>query len=139
MKTGCTKFALLLFVFTSCTNGLTKVGSGKKIDSRLVGVWTGSEQDQQFQGAQKMWGMTRNPDGTFLLNFKIISKDESDEHTESGNWWVKNGKFYEFHNDSGETDIYKYEVLDNNRIKFVSKQVKVEMNTESYEFIDTRK
>lgn len=139
MKTDYIKLTLLLFVLASCSNGSMNTASGKKIDSRLVGVWTGSEQDQQLEGAQKTWEMTRNPDGTFLLNFKIIIKGESDEHTERGNWWVKNGKFYEFHDDSGETDIYKYHVLDNNRIKFISKDVKVEMNTENYEFIDTRK
>lgn len=72
-------------------------------------------------------------------NTFFVLSIESNEHTEKGNWWVKNGKFYEFHDDSGETDIYKYEVLDNNRIKFISKQINVEMNTESYEFIDTRK
>ncbi|WP_157474522.1 lipocalin family protein [Dyadobacter sp. Leaf189] len=139
MKTDYIKFTLLLLILASCSNGLTTTSPGKKIDNRLVGVWTGSEQDQQIEGAQKIWEMTRNSDGTFLLNFKTIIKGESDEHTEKGNWWVKNGKFYEFHDDSGETDIYKYEVLDNNRIKFISKQINVEMNTESYEFIDTRK
>ncbi|GGH42498.1 hypothetical protein GCM10007423_39190 [Dyadobacter endophyticus] len=139
MKTDYLKFTLLLFALTSCSNGLTKISSGKKIDDRLVGVWAGSEQDQQIEGAQKIWKMTRNDDGTFLLNFKTIIKGESDEFTEKGNWWVKNGKFYEFHDNSGETDIYKYEVLDNNRIKFISKQINIEMNTESYQFIDTRK
>ena len=44
-----------------------------------------------------------------------------------------------FTTDSGETDIYKYDVLDENRIKFISKQIKIEMTNESYEFIDTRK
>lgn len=139
MKTDYIKFTLLVFVLSSCSNGLTKISSGKKIDNKLVGVWTGSEQDQQIEGVQKIWEMTRNNDGTFLLNFKTIIKGETEEHTEKGNWWVKNGKFYEFHDDSGETDIYKYEVLDYNRIKFISKQIKVEMNSESYEFIDTRK
>jgi hypothetical protein len=139
MKTDYITLSLLLLVSASCSNGLTTISSGKEIDDRLVGVWTGSEQDQQIEGAQKMWEMKRNSDGTFLIHFKTIIKGESNEHTETGNWWVKNGKFYELHDDSGETDIYKYEVLDNDRIKFISKQIKVEMNNENYEFIDTRK
>lgn len=139
MKTNYIIFTLLLYVFASCTNGLTKISPGKNIDNRLVGVWAGSEQDQQIEGTQKSWEMTRNNDGTFLLNFKTSVEGESDEHTETGNWWVKNGKFYEFHDDSGKTDVYKYDVLDRNRIKFISKKIKVEMNTKNYEFIDTRK
>lgn len=139
MKTVFIQLVLLLLVLSSCNKDLTKIASGKKIDDRLVGVWAGSEKDQQIDGVQKVWEMKRNSDGTFLLHFKMIVNGESNEHTETGKWWVQNGKFYEFHDDSGETDTYKYEVLDNNRIKFISKQINVEMNSESYEFIDTRK
>jgi len=139
MKSNYIKFILLFSILTSCSTGLTKLPSGKEIDNALVGVWAGSEKDQQYEGFEKTWEMTRNNDGTFILNFKTIDEGESDEHTETGNWWIKNDKFYEFHDDSGKTDIYKYEVLDNNRIKFVSKNIKVSMNAENYEFVDTRK
>ena len=52
-------------------------------------MFKGPEQDQQIEGAHKEWEMTRNSDGTFLLNFKTIIKGESNQHTETGNWWVK--------------------------------------------------
>ena len=139
MKTNCLKFTLFLLILSSCHNNLTTLPSGKKIDHRLVGVWVGSEKDKQTEGVQKTWEMTRNDDGTFVLDFIFIESGESTEYHETGNWWIENGRFHEFHDKSGEIDIYKYEVLDNSRIKFNSKQISVEMNTDDYEFIDTRK
>ena len=82
--------------------------------------------------------MIRNDDGTFMLFFVFNQNDEIVNSIEEGNWWIENGKFYEYHEDSGNTDLYKYKVLDKNRIKFISENMSVEMNSESYSFIDTR-
>lgn len=123
----------------SCSNKLITLENGKKIDQRLIGTWIGSEKDKQIEGAEKSWEMIRKIDGTFVLDFKLNDAGEIIEFTETGNWWVENGKFYEYHDDSGKTDIYDYIVLDENRIKFISILINVEMNSENYEFIDTRK
>ena len=139
MKTNHLKFISLFLILVSCQNGLTELSSGKEIDDKLVGVWVGSEKNKQIEGVEKTWEMKRNSDGKFELDFNFTENGKSYELHETGNWWIEKGRFYEFHDTSGKTDIYKYEVLDDNRIKFSSKQIGVEMNTDNYEFIDTRK
>ena len=63
-------FAVLMTMFAiSCSTQMTTLENGKKIDNRLVGVWSGSEKDQQIDGVSKKWDMTRNADGTFILDF----------------------------------------------------------------------
>ena len=83
--------------------------------------------------------MTRNADGTFVLDFVFTQNGRSQETQETGNWWVEGNKFYEFHEESGKTDIYTYSVLNENQIKFKSQTISIDMNNDSYEFIDTRK
>ncbi|MGZ5212031.1 MAG: lipocalin family protein [Kaistella sp.] len=130
---------LMLLSFASCTTQLKTLENGKKIDNRLVGVWSGSEKDQQIDGIEKKWDMTRNADGTFVLDFVFTQNGRSQETQETGMWWVEGNKFYEFHEESGKTDIYTYSVLSENQIKFKSQSISVGMNNDSYEFIDTRK
>ena len=123
----------------SCSNKLITLENGRKIDSKLVGTWVGSEKDKQMEGLEKSWEMIRYSDGTFVLDFKITIEGETNSTLEKGNWWVEKGLFYEFHQVSGKTDIYNYKILDDDRIKFLSKHMSMEMNNEIYEFIDTRK
>ncbi|MGZ5196644.1 MAG: lipocalin family protein [Kaistella sp.] len=130
---------LMLLSFASCTTQLKTLEKGREIDNRLVGVWSGSEKDQQIDGIEKKWDMTRNADGTFVLDFVFTQNGRSQETQETGNWWVEGNKFYEFHEESGKTDIYTYSVLSENQIKFKSQSISVGMNNDSYEFIDTRK
>jgi uncharacterized protein YhbP (UPF0306 family) len=83
--------------------------------------------------------MIRNADGTFILHFVMRQNGISYPSTEEGNWWVKNGFFYEFHEDSGKTDLYNYKILNHNQVRFISKSIGVDMNTDDYSFIDTKK
>lgn len=128
-----------LIILTSCSTNMKTIGSGKKIDTRLVGIWYGSEKDKQIDGMEKKWEMTRLVDGTFTLNFTFVNNGQSQTRKETGKWWVENGTFKEYHDVSGETDMYKYKVLNNDQIKFIAKNISVEMASETYEFIDTRK
>lgn len=128
-----------LLILTSCSTHLKTIDSGKKIDTRLIGVWYGSEKDKQVDGMEKKWEMSRLVDGTFTLNFTFIENGQSQTSKETGNWWVENGTFMEFHEVSGNTDMYKYKVLNNEQIKFIAKNISVDMASENYEFIDTRK
>lgn len=124
----------------SCSPGkLISLPNGKKIDQHLVGTWYGSEKDKQIEGVEKKWEMIRNADGTFILNFQMISDDDVDKFTEKGNWWVKKNRFYEYHDYSKRTDSYTYEILNDKQVKFKSIKINVEMNTADYEFIDTKK
>ncbi|MFV0175047.1 hypothetical protein OBK14_12145 [Empedobacter falsenii] len=84
--------------------------------------------------------MTRNADGTFILDFRVKSKgNKVKSHIEKGKWWVKDNKFYEYHEDSDMTDVYTFEVLNVNQIKFKVFDLSFEQNNNNYEFIDTRK
>ncbi|MDI9338848.1 MAG: hypothetical protein QM539_10565 [Alphaproteobacteria bacterium] len=128
-----------LIILTSCSINLKTISSGKKIDTRLVGVWYGSEKDKQIVGMVKKWELTRLVDGTFTINFTVVVNGESKTIKQTGKWWVKNGVFKEYHDISGNTDIYKYKVLNSDQIKFVAISMSMDMASENYEFIDTRK
>lgn len=133
-----TLFTLMLSLFlTSCSN-LKTIEGNKKIDTQLVGVWGGEEKDQQTEGVFKKWVMTRKSDGTFNLEFTFKKGENKKEFTETGNWWIEGNVFYEFHKTTGQTDTYKYTVLDKDLIKFTMLDTALEFNSESYTFIDRR-
>ena len=102
---------LMTFFVVSCSTQYKTLENGMKIDNRLVGVWSGSEKDQQIDGVEKKWDMTRNADGTFVLDFAFTQNGRTQETQETGNWWVKGNKFYEYHEESGKTDVYTYSVF----------------------------
>lgn len=133
-------FSFLVILFTSCSSSKNTItlSNKKKIDSRLIGNWKGSENGKQIANITKEWEMQRNSDGTFTINFKTISDSITDEFEESGNWWIKGKKFYEYHNDSKETDIYKYTILNQEQVKFEMKTTNVDFAEENYTFIDTK-
>jgi hypothetical protein len=58
--------------------------------------------------------------------------------SEKGKWWVENGIFNEYHENSRETDTYTYVLLDENHVKFKAKYLAMEHDNEEYEFIDTK-
>ncbi|AQY23194.1 hypothetical protein CYV15_07420 [Riemerella anatipestifer] len=129
----------ILVLMNSCSTQLTTLPNGKQVDKRFVGTWTGSENGQQIDGMSKSWEMKRFEDGTFILDFTYTQFGESENLQETGNWWVENGKFNEFHDESGKTDVYQYEIINKNQIRFISESISVDMNTDKYEFVDTRK
>lgn len=133
--------SILLISITSCGTKrfFVKNENGKVIDKRLVGVWTGSESGNIVEGMSSEWKMTRNIDGTFSLEVKANLNGEIIEGTENGNWWIENDLFHEFHDASGGTDIYHYEVLNKKQIKFKAEKMSIEVANENYEFIDTKK
>ncbi|MDR2206457.1 MAG: hypothetical protein LBE36_09945 [Flavobacteriaceae bacterium] len=129
---------IISLVMISC-GSMKTLSNGKQIDNRLIGIWTGFESDKQIESMSKKWEMTRNDDGTFVLDFKYTQDGKTFNSIETGNWWIENGKFYEFHEESGGTDVYEYTVIDKNHIKFKSVNISIDMNVDSYEFIDSRK
>ena len=135
------KSLILLFIgiiSISCSSMKT-LTNGDVIDTKLVGVWEGSEDNQQEEGMSKQWVMTRNANGTFVLDFKAQSEGKNMAFTETGKWWIEEGKFYEFHKESGLTDVYEYTILNKDQIKFKSTKMALEMENSAYEFVDTRK
>lgn len=133
-----------VFLLIFCTNSLINaqlknISNGKQIDEKLVGVWFGSETDKQTEGVSKKWEMTRNDDGTFILDFEFIQNGKTQNTQETGDWWIENGQFYESHSGSDLTDVYDYKPLGTTRVKFKATKMNVDMNADTYEFIDTRK
>ncbi|AZA72998.1 hypothetical protein [Chryseobacterium indoltheticum] len=127
----------LILVFGTIYAQKTKPQSNK-IDKKLVGLWKGSEKDQQIDGMEKLWVMDRKEDGTFTLIFTTVQNCEINQHIEKGQWWVENGEFHELHFNSGNTDVYTYEVPDKSHIKFKSKNMSMDMINNEYSFVDTK-
>ncbi len=126
-------------IFVSCsTNRLITLESGKEIDKKLIGIWKGCEEGQQFQNTTKCWKMERKADGTFILELNANFEGGEVTSLEPGSWWIENGKFHEFHENSQQTDTYDYTVLNKNEILFKSIKMSVAMAEESYEFVDYR-
>lgn len=130
---------VLMALFCISCSSMKTLANGDVIDTKLVGVWEGSEDNQQEEGMSKQWVMTRNSNGTFILDFKAQTNTENLAFVETGKWWIEDGLFYEFHKESGLTDVYEYTVLDKDKIKFKSTKLAVDMENSAYEFIDTRK
>lgn len=133
--------SILLVCITSCSTKryFIKNENGRAIDKRLVGVWTGNESGNIIEGMSSEWKMTRNIDGTFSLKVKANLNGEIIEVTENGSWWIENDLFHEFHDVSGGTDIYHYEVINKKQIKFKAEKMSIEIVNKNYEFIDTKK
>lgn len=112
-----------------------KIGQNK-IDQKLVGTWKGSETDQQIKGMSKYWVLTRFADGTFSIMFNMVKDCTINSSVETGQWWVENGKYYELHFYSGNTDVYSYTFPTENTVKY--KMVDSAYMENSYEFIDTK-
>lgn len=134
MKKALVGVILLAVVIVS----FTVVKDSHKDDKKFIGSWVGSEKDNQIDGMAKHWVQTRYNDGTFILMFTTVEDCEVGHLVEKGKWHIKDGLFYEYHEVSGKTDVYSYEILDDNRIKLKVKQLGVEHYNEAYEFIDTR-
>ena len=105
--------------------------------NKFVGSWKGSEKEYQTEGVTKYWIQNRYKDGTFVLIFTTVTNCEVEHIAEKGKWWIKDGIFYELHND-GKTDTYNYEFLDENQIKFKAKDLSIGFENSNYEFIDTK-
>ena len=139
---------ILIFSFISCllilscgaSKYLYPIDIDKNIDKRLVGVWVGSEKDQQKLGMEKEWKMERRADGTFTIYFTVrYSNGKSENLVNKGNWWVKDQVFFEYFKISGKTDAYNYEILNKKQVKFKVNQILGSSTQEpNYEFIDTK-
>jgi hypothetical protein len=127
----------LLFVACSPKSSNTQ-NRNESIDTRLVGTWYGSEKNQQIADTEKKWVMDRRADGTYNIKFEFIENGISEKNEEFGIWWVKGDKFYEKGSTTKKADIYTYEVINADQIKFKSVNLTLPTNTNEYEFIDTR-
>jgi hypothetical protein len=128
---------LISLVFTSCLTTKT-ITNGKQIDKRLVGIWQGSEKDQQVLGIEKKWEMNRKKNGTFSIIFTTIQEGKTDKFIEKGNWWVEGNIFFEYHKNSGKKDTYKFTILNEEQVKFEIIYTDFDFAEPNYSFIDTK-
>lgn len=129
------KSIIIVVLIAIVSLSFTIIESSEK--NKFVGSWKGSEKDNQTDGVTKYWIQNRYKDGTFVLIFTTVENCQVEHLAEKGKWWIKDGLFYELHND-GKTDTYTYEILDENQIKFKAKDLSLGFENSNYEFIDTK-
>ena len=130
------KVALILFFIFSFSNIGKVYSRNLQIDTCLVGTWSGSEKDEQVKGVQVNWIQYRYPNGKLLTRFTTTYLGEQSVSTETGKWWVENGKFYEKSDESKKPDIYSYEVVDKNHIIFRAIKLGTDFENKNYQFVD---
>jgi hypothetical protein len=102
-------------------------------DVKLVGVWKGSEKNMEQEGIEKHWILQRYENGKYVIMFTYKDGCDVETLSEKGEWWTKEGKFYE-KNGSHNTDIYSYEVVNDN-VVYKSIELNGEKRTD-YNFTD---
>lgn len=118
------KFTILMMLLASVLNYSQNHEDKKEFDKNVLGCWKGTEQDQQYEGITKYWVSCRLEDGRSLLLFVSIDKfGNVNQHTENGNWWTHDGKFFEYHKKVNVLDIYTYKILSQDKIEFRSSEI----------------
>ncbi len=115
-----------------------KSSDDDKLKNKLIGTWSGSEEDNQIQGMTKYWITIHNKNGTFIRTFITLENCEVENFIDKGKWKVKDGLIYETFDSDGKTDVYSIEILDDNNIKFKAKEISIDMDNKEYEFTETR-
>jgi antitoxin component YwqK of YwqJK toxin-antitoxin module len=97
--------------------------------SVFVGVWKGRS---EYDGRVWSWKNEIKPDGSYKIEFKDYGPNGwVSDSEEEGQWWVKNGYFYEQVIGLMRTpDIYLYQIIDGATIKFSG--VWLDANLESH-------
>ncbi len=89
-------------------------------DSKLVGIWKGSETNRQIDGIEKHWILERFENGKYVIMFTIKEDCDIRTSTEKGEWWTNEGKYFERSGSNSPVDIYNYEIKNNKTINFRS-------------------
>ncbi|AMO20154.2 hypothetical protein HUE46_09290 [Flavobacterium columnare] len=129
------KKILFLFMPLLNINISSAQSESKTIDPRFVGCWEGSEVEQLEKGISKHWKTCRFSNGSCVFSFvSIDEKDNVNEATYKGIWWIENGRFYEIINEYKEADEYEFEFVGES-IRFTGTKVSGYKNT-YYTFMD---
>lgn len=135
------KFLIVIATFAliaSCKSKGQKTKIEKDIDAQLVGKWQGEEKNEQVNGVTKSWEMNRKSDGTFKVQYTMNEDGEITKHSETGTWKTEGNLFYETNDYSGGTDVYTYQIINKDKIKFKAHNISVPMENANYEFFDIR-
>ena len=138
MKKQILKLVLSLLLLNSCSTIYKPISLFSVVDTRLVGSWSGTEKDNENIGLEKYWVQNRTSDGRFILLLIMDRDGIVNQYATSGKWWVKNGLFYEKFDADNKTDIFRYEFLNDDIVKFSAESLSLEMENEKYQFIENK-
>ena len=97
----------------------------------FIGTWEGKHVDRG-EKLLRTWIQNRSEDGTYSIIFFHHTEEGIYKSTQKGKWWIEGNRFYEIAPDAmKEPDIYHFEILSENEIRFRSILT-------DYEFIDKR-
>ncbi|WP_445454390.1 hypothetical protein [Flavobacterium sp. 25HG05S-40] len=116
-------FLLIFSVFVFSSFLFTNKGH----DKQLVGIWKGFEKDRETDGVEKHWILQRYENGKYVIMFTTKQGCDIETLFEKGEWWTKDGKFYEKNEVNNIADVYNYEVKE----KIVVDYKSIELNGES--------
>lgn len=131
---------VLILILSSCStpSKLSSDTALNSIESKFVGSWAGNEIIHKFD-APRYWIQHRFEDGTFILINTILYDGEVINLSIKGKWWIKDGLFYERPSSAKKDDVYEFEIIDKDHIRFIGIGMEdLSKNNEKYEFIDTR-
>lgn len=111
------------------------VMENKEHDAKLVGIWKGFEKDKQFEGVEKHWILERFENGKYVIMFTTKQDCDVETFSENGEWWTKDGQFYETSTGTKDIDIYNYEVVDKIVVNFKSIELNGKKRSD-YNFTD---
>lgn len=117
-----------------------KFDGQKEYDRKMLGCWKGSEEGQQLQDVNKYWVNCRFENGKSILLFVAVNPKNGAvmQSTENGTWWTSKGKYYEFHKNSGLTDIYKYNISEDGEFANFESEFLIGKPDDSYKFTDEK-
>lgn len=104
-------------------------------DQQLVGIWKGSEKNREHDNTEKHWVLQRFENGKYIIMFSVKQDCDVETLTEKGQWWTKDGKYYERSSSSKFVDLYNYEVKDKKVVNFKSIELNGERDS-GYNFSD---
>ena len=97
----------------------------------FIGTWKGKHIDRERK-LLRTWIQNRLEDGSYTIDFFYHTEEGLYKSTQKGKWWIEGNRFYEIAPDAmKEPDIYHFEILSENEIRFRSILT-------DYEFIDKR-
>ena len=138
MKSSILMVLCTLALMASCKSKKQFVTNENNNSTQLVGTWKGEEKDEQIKGVTKSWEMTRKKDGTFKVEYTINEDGHVTKHSETGVWKTEGNLFYDTNDYSGGTDVYSYQLIDNDTVRFKAHNMSMPLENANYEFYDIR-
>ena len=112
-------YCCIALLFSCAITAQQKNKMFKKQDQNFVGIWAVSLKSTKSPFT-KSWQITRKPDGTFIKNEVWSIKGRMQKINTKGNWWTKNGSYYEKNDTEEKIERHHYQLLKGDAIKFKS-------------------